>query len=43
MVFLAGAGMSAFSLTLACMIPRNPTPENNTMIDHYKTFFSTAK
>lgn len=42
-VFLAGAGMSALSLSLACLIPKKPTQENITMIDSYITIFNTAK
>jgi hypothetical protein len=42
-VFLVGAGMSAVSLVLACLIPKNPTAENITMIGYYKTIFSTVK
>lgn len=43
LVFLVGAGMSALSLALACLIPKKPTRENNTMIDYYKTIFFTSK
>ena len=43
LVFLVGAGISALSLLLARLIPENPTQENVTMINNYKTFFSTAK
>ncbi len=39
-VFLVGAGLASASLALACLIPKNPSQKNISIISDYKTFFS---